>query len=381
MNREAIYRMITASVVAVFLVMMPLRTLSAMPPAAPRTDTSAAADTAEEVDVKAIVLEHLNDSYWWHIGTFRERSVSLYLPVIVRSSAEGGGWHCFSSRHLADGASWQGFSIAAEGQYEGKIVETLPDGSTVRPFDLSITRTVAALLLNSAIVLLVILIPAGWYRRHRDVKEHPKGFTAFMEMAIEGLEDDLIKPCVGENWKRFSSFLLTVFFFILVCNFMSLIPFFPGGVNVTGNIAVTFVLALASFLVINIFGGRAYWKDIFWPDVPTWLKVPVPFMPVIEFIGIFTKPFALMIRLFANMVGGHAAILCLVCIVFVTAGMGAAMNASMTVVSVLFTVFMNCLEVLVAFLQAYVFTMLSGVFIGLAQEGKKSKKTEKYKNV
>lgn len=160
---------------------------------------------------------------------------------------------------------------------------------------------------------------------------------------------------------------------------MSLIPFFPGGVNVTGNIAVTFVLALASFLVINIFGGRAYWKDIFWPDVPVWLKVPVPFMPVIEFIGIFTKPFALMIRLFANMVGGHAAILCLVCIVFVTAGMGVAMNASMTVVSVLFTVFMNCLEVLVAFLQAYVFTMLSGVFIGLAQEGKKETKTEKPK--
>ena len=200
-----------------------------------------------------------------------------------------------------------------------------------------------------------------------------------MEMAIEGLQDDLIKPCVGENWKRFSPYLLTVFFFILVCNFMSLIPFFPGGVNVTGNIAVTFVLALASFLVINIFGGRAYWKDIFWPDVPAWLKVPVPFMPVIEFIGIFTKPFALMIRLFANMVGGHAAILCLVCIVFVTAGMGVVMNASMTVVSVLFTIFMNALEVLVAFLQAYVFTMLSGVFIGLAQEGKIEKKVEKLK--
>ena len=299
----------------------------------------------------AIVLEHLSDSYWWHIGTFGGRDVSLYLPVIVRSSA--GGWHCFSSRHLADGASWEGFSIAAEGKYEGKIVETLPDGSMVRPFDLSVTKTVAALLLNSVIVLLVIL-----------VKAHPKGFTAFMEMAIEGLQDDLIKPCVGENWKRFSPYLLTVFFFILVCNLMSLIPFFPGGVNVTGNIAVTFVLALASFLVINIFA---------------WLKVPVPFMPVIEFIGIFTKPFALMIRLFANMVGGHAAILCLVCVVFVTAGMGAVMNASMTVVSVLFTIFMNCVEVLVAFLQAYVFTMLSGVFIGLAQEGKTEKKVEKLK--
>ena len=371
MKGTIIYRTAMALLTAVLL---------ALPLQAAPADTAGSAEAGEEVDVKAIVLEHLSDSYWWHIGTFGGRDVSLYLPVIVRSSAEGGGWHCFSSRHLADGASWEGFYIAPEGEYEGKIVETLPDGSTVRPFDLSVTKTVAALLLNSVIVLLVILVPAGWYRRHRhDVKAHPKGFTAFMEMAIEGLQDDLIKPCVGENWKKFSPYLLTVFFFILVCNFMSLIPFFPGGVNVTGNIAVTFVLALASFLVINIFGGRAYWKDVFWPDVPVWLKVPVPFMPVIEFIGIFTKPFALMIRLFANMVGGHAAILCLVCIVFVTAGMGVVMNASMTVVSVLFTIFMNALEVLVAFLQAYVFTMLSGVFIGLAQEGKTEKKVEKLK--
>ena len=241
------YRTVMA-LLAVVLLALPLR-------AAP-ADTAGSAAAGEEVDVKAIVLEHLSDSYWWHIGTFGGRDVSLYLPVIVRSSAEGGGWHCFSSRHLTDGASWEGFSIAPEGEYEGKIVETLPDGSTVRPFDLSVTKTVAALLLNSVIVLLVILVPAGWYRRHRhDVKAHPKGFTAFMEMAIEGLQDDLIKPCVGENWKKFSPYLLTVFFFILVCNLMSLIPFFPGGVNVTGNIAVTFVLALASFLVINIFGG------------------------------------------------------------------------------------------------------------------------------
>lgn len=211
------------------------------------------------------------------------------------------------------------------------------------------------------------------------MKANPKGFTAFVEMAIEGLEKDLIEPCVGDNWKRFSPYLLTVFFFILICNLMGLIPFFPGGVNVTGNITVTFFLAFASFLAVNIFGGRAYWKDVFWPEVPAWLKVPVPIIPLIEFVGIFTKPFALMIRLFANMVGGHAAILCLVCLIFVTAGMGTAVNSSMTVVSVLFTVFMNVLEVLVAFLQAYVFTMLSGVFIGLAQEGKKPDKMENQK--
>lgn len=321
---------------------------------------------------KDVVLGHFEDSYWWHIGTFGDREVALYLPVILHSKATG--WHCFSSRNLRDGASYEGFSIASEGKYKGKAVETLSDGSVVRPFDVSITRLVAALLFNSAIVLALVLGAARWYRR-RKITDTPHGLAALMEWAIETVEDDLIKPSVGENWRRFAPFLLTVFFFILINNFMSLVPFFPGGVNVTGNIAVTFVLALASFIVINLFGGRTYWKDIFWPEVPAWLKVPVPLIPLIEFVGIFTKPFALMIRLFANMLAGHAAIICLICVIFITAGMGVVMSTSMTVVSLLFAVFMNALEVLVAFLQAYVFTMLSGVFIGLAQEdaGKKIK--------
>ena len=340
------------------LMLLPQASLHAQEPAA-----------EEDLDVKEIVMGHIGDSYWWHICTFGDRDVSLYLPVIVHSKTAG--WHVFSSRNLKDGAVHEGFRIAEEGDYAGKIVETAADGSEVRPLDLSITKVVAALLLNSLIVILLVMCAARWYRG-RKVTDSPKGFTALMEMAVESLEEDLIKPSVGDNWKKFTPFLLTVFFFILVNNFMSLIPFFPGGVSVTGNIAVTFVLALASFIVINLFGGREYWKDIFWPDVPTWLKVPVPFMPVIEFVGIFTKPFALMIRLFANMLAGHAAIICLTCIIFITVSMGAAMNASMTVVSVLFTVFMNCLECLVAFLQAYVFTMLSGVFIGLAQGESKS---------
>lgn len=127
---------------------------------------------------------------------------------------------------------------------------------------------------------------------------------------------------------------------------------------------MTLVLALCTFLAVNLFGTREYWKEIFWPEVPAWLKVPVPMMPAIELVGIFTKPFALMIRLFANMMAGHAVILSLTCVIFVTVSMGAAVNASMTFVSVLFIIFMNLLELLVAFLQAYVFTMLSAVFIG-----------------
>ena len=142
---------------------------------------------------------------------------------------------------------------------------------------------------------------------------------------------------------------------------MGLVPIFPGGANITGNIAITFTLAMFTFVIVNIFGSREYWKEIFWPNVPWWLKVPIPLIPVIEVIGMFTKPFALMIRLFANILAGHSVIIGLVCIVFVTVELG------MTVLSVIMTTFVNLLEVLVAYIQAYVFTILSAVFIGLSQ--------------
>jgi F-type H+-transporting ATPase subunit a len=146
---------------------------------------------------------------------------------------------------------------------------------------------------------------------------------------------------------------------------MGLIPFFPGGANITGNITITFFLALCTMIAINFFGNKEYWKEIFWPDVPIWLKIP-PIMPFIELFGVFTKPFALMIRLFANIMAGHTAILAIMCIIFITAKMGVALSAGMTVFSLFLSIFMNLLELLVAFIQAYVFTMLSAVFIGLS---------------
>ena len=144
-------------------------------------------------------------------------------------------------------------------------------------------------------------------------------------------------------------------------------PFFPGGANITGNIAVTLVLALFTFFTVNLFGNKHYWKEILWPDVPTWLKVPLPLMPAIEIIGMFTKPFSLMVRLFANILAGHFMILGVIAVIFLTAKMGAAVNGGLTVVAVVLGVFMDCLELLVAFIQAYVFTMLSAVFIGLSR--------------
>jgi len=177
----------------------------------------------------------------------------------------------------------------------------------------------------------------------------------------------VIKPCVGIHYKKYAPYLLTVFFFIFINNLMGLIPIFPGGANVTGNIAITFVLALITFLLVNIFGSKEYWREILWPDVPLWLKAPIPLIPIIELVGIFTKPFALMVRLFANMLAGHSIVLGLTCLIFVTVSMGNAMNTSMTVVSVVFSVFIGIVELLVAYIQAYIFTMLSAVFIGLAR--------------
>jgi len=316
-----------------------------------------------KLNVKELILEHLADSYTWHITKIGETDLAIPLPVIVYSTTTG--WHVFLSSVFNEKGEHEGLMIAPEGKYKGKIVEKDTLGNEVKPFDISITKVVFSLLFNSALLIFIILMVARSYKK--DTYESKKGFVGFMEMFIMNINDDVIKPCIGKDYKRFSPYLLTVFFFIFLNNLMGLIPLFPGGANVTGNIAITFVLAISTFIIVNIFGTKEYWKEIFWPDVPLWLKVPLPLMPVIELVGVFTKPFALMIRLFANMLAGHSIVLGLTCLVFVTVSLGPAMNTSMTVVSVLFTVFINLVEVMVAYIQAYVFVLLSAVFIGLAR--------------
>jgi len=317
----------------------------------------------QKLDVKGLILEHLADSYIWHITKIGETDIAIPLPVIVYSQTSG--WHVFMSSAFHEGGEHDGLIIATEGKYKGKIVEKDALGNEVKPFDISITKVVLSLLFNGALLIFIILMVARSYKK--DIYESKKGFVGFMEMFIMNINDDVIKPCIGKDYRKFSPYLLTVFFFIFLNNLMGIIPIFPGGANVTGNIAITFVLAICTFIIVNIFGTKEYWKEIFWPDVPLWLKVPVPLMPAIELVGVFTKPFALMIRLFANMLAGHSIVLGLTCLVFVTVSLGPAMNTSMTVVSVLFTVFINLVEVLVAYIQAYVFVLLSAVFIGLAR--------------
>lgn len=324
---------------------------------------SEAKHESEPLNVREFILEHVGDSYEWHLTKIGESHLSIPLPVIVYSKSSG--WHVFLSSVFHHSPVYDGFTIAQEGKNKGKIVELDANGNEVKPFDISITKNVFSLLFSSILLVIIILYVARSYKKSGYAPQ--KGFVAFMEMFIMNVNDDIIKPCVGKDYKRYAPYLLTVFFFIFINNILGLIPVFPGGANVTGNIAITFVLAVCTFLIVNISGSKEYWREILWPDVPLWLKAPVPLMPVIELVGIFTKPFALMIRLFANMLAGHSIVLGLTALIFVTVSLGPVMNTSMTVVSVVFSVFIAFVELLVAYIQAYVFTMLSAVFIGLAR--------------
>lgn len=274
---------------------------------------------SEGIDVGEILFGHTGDSYGWHILTWKGKHINLPLPCIVHSSK---GWQFFLSSALEHGNSYEGLFIAEDGKYKDKIVELSPDGTQVRPLDLSVTKNVCSLMISSLILLLLVLLTARWYRRHDVDSEAPSGIAKLMEPLIVSINDSLVKENIGKDYRRYSPYLLTAFFFILINNLLGLVPFFPGGANVTGNIAVTLVLALCTFVAVNLFGNKHYWKDILWPDVPLFLKFPIPLMQLIEIFGLFTKPISLMVRLFANILAGHAMILGLVCVIFIAARIG-----------------------------------------------------------
>ena len=316
----------------------------------------------EKINIPEIVLEHLSDSYEWHIASYEGKHISIPLPIIVRSSSTG-EWYVCTAHSLPE-------QFFFDETHHGKIYEKLPDGTRERPLDLRITKTVTQIWIVVIVLIAIFLSCAKWYKTRDEKSEAPGGFVGMIEMFVMTIHDDLIKPSVGENhYKPYAPYLLTVFFFIFTTNIIGLIPIFPGGANVTGNINITLFLAVCTMLAINLFGNKEYWKEIFWPEVPLFLKAyPAPVMPLIELFGVFTKPFALMIRLFANMMAGHAVILSFTCVIFLGWSMGVGYGLGLNIFSIIMLLFMNCLEVLVAFVQAYVFTMLSAVFIGLAHK-------------
>lgn len=389
------------------------------------------------VNVKEVIFHHLGDGYGWEVPF--SHVYRIPLPVIVR--AEDGKWFCFSSNRLQtveeqtdsatgkthaeavdhmvdiekDGKTYH-FVLARVSKHANKVVQVFPissesdrkefdaarskvassgDGSDAvvdgyvefdgtyykeyKPFDLSITKNVLALLIASVLVTLMVLGLARYYARRGD--RAPRKGMGFMELLVDFLYNGTIKDALGNKTKKFAPYLLTCFFFIFVMNLLGLVVIFPGGANLTGNIAVTLVLAVIAFVMININGSKHYWKDIFWPDVPLWLKFPIPIMQFIEIFSIFTKPAALCVRLFANMMGGHMIVITLVLIIFIFAAFGAAAAGASVIVSILFTLFMLALDVLVSFIQAYVFTLLTTIFISMSVEEPHEKKHEEVEKV
>ncbi len=312
------------------------------------------------------IMDHIADAYDWHVFSYGDFHFTAPLPVIVYS--QHSGFHVFMSSKFHHGHSaYKGFELAKEGKYRGKVVEMVK-GHEVRPFDISMTKNVVAMLISMFILLWVFLSVAKTYRRRKGME--PKGLQAYLEPIIVFVVDEIAKPAIGEKkYKKFVPFLLTIFFFIWLNNLMGLVPFIPGGANVTGNITITMVLALFTFIITTVNGNKNYWKHIFnTPGVPWWLKYPVPLMPVVELMGVFTKPFVLMVRLFANITAGHMIVLAFISLIFIFGEMSPALGMGTSIVSVFFVIFMDVLELLVALIQAYVFTLLSALYFGMAVE-------------
>jgi F-type H+-transporting ATPase subunit a len=348
-----------------FLIIISAIIAFATPTAITAAEAEASDHESTELNPQELIFEHLGDAYGWEVPF--NHHVRIPLPVIVKASD---GFHVFSSSRVTGGDTYQdgnvAFKIAGkDSEFKGKVVEVTADGTELKPLDISITKNVCALFISVLLVAGLLLWLANFHKRNGF--KAPRRGLGFIEMLVTFIYDSVVKSTLGDKAPKFSPYLMTVFFFIFGMNLLGLIVVFPGGANLTGNIAVTMVLAIMTFLITNIFGNRHYWKDIFWPDVPMWLKFPIPIMPAIEVFGMFTKPAALTVRLFANMMGGHMTVLVLTLLIFIFSAINPIAGGATTIVSIAFSVFMLLIDVLVSFIQAYVFTMLSTIFISLAQ--------------
>jgi F-type H+-transporting ATPase subunit a len=244
----------------------------------------------------------------------------------------------------------------------------LNESATASIIDFSITKNVIAIFISIAFILFIFISSAKSYASRKN--KAPKGIQSVIEPFIILIRDEVAKPNIGDRYEKFMPFLLTLFFFIWINNLLGIIPFFPGGANVTGNISVALTLGLFAFIITTFSTNIHYWTHIInTPGVPWWLKFPVPLMPIVELIGVVSKPVVLTLRLFANITAGHIIILSFICLIFIFGKGGEAMGAGLgvSVASVLFSVFMDVMELLVAFLQAYVFTLLSAIYFGGAK--------------
>jgi F-type H+-transporting ATPase subunit a len=300
---------------------------------------------AEPFNASEVILHHVMDDHIWHF--WDGHYGTLYLPVIVYSSERG--LDIFSSHHFYDDhhqvVEYNGYKL------EHNHIYLIDSGEAV--LDLSITKNVAMLLINATLLLLILVLAARGYKRSQG--RAPKGIQSFIEPIIIFVRDEIVKPNIGHHYEKYLPYLLTLFFFILFGNLLGLLP---GAGNLTGNIAVTATLAFFTFLLTNFSGNKGYWSHIFWtPGVPLPLRIVI--LPV-EILGIFTKPFSLTIRLFVAITAGHIVLLSLISLAFIF------QSVTVGFVSSLIVLFINLIELLVAGIQAYVFTLFTSLYIGMA---------------
>jgi F-type H+-transporting ATPase subunit a len=317
------------------------------------SEDTASKDDSELYNPVPAIMHHISDSHEWHLLGEGDASVTIPLPVILIAE---GNLDVFMSSAFNHGHT---DVVKGDRVYSMDSHGHIHEKNHLSIIDLSITKNVASMFLALIVMLLLFIISANKSKKNAGA---PSGILSFIEPLVLFVRDDIVKPNLGHNYKKFLPYLLTLFFFILVNNLLGLLP---GAANVTGNIAVTLVLSFITLIVTNFSANKSYWGHIFKPP-----GVPLALMPImipIELVGVFTKPFALMIRLFANISAGHIIILSLISLIFMAqSGLGTAGAFGLSPVSVLFVLFMYFIEILVAFLQAYIFTLLTSLFIGLA---------------
>ncbi|RYJ53231.1 ATP synthase F0 subunit A [Flavobacterium petrolei] len=364
-----------------FLACMPLVTFANPTADSLQNHTENAAPAAEahgetghsaekEFNATELINDHIGDSHEFHIADYDGHPITFYLPVILWTN---NGLEMFSSEqfhhdneghHIID-VNGQKLVRFNEVIFYADKFETLTEDQRkngafafdARPLDFSITKNVFSMLMSALVLFFLFLAVARSYNKN---KLAPKGIAGFLEPLVIFVRDEIAIPNIGtKKYAKYMPYLLTIFFFIWINNLIGLIPFFPFSSNLTGNIFFTFVLALITFIVTSFSANKDYWKHIFMPPVP---KALYPIMIPVEIIGMLTKPFALMIRLFANITAGHIIILSLVSLIFIFK------TVAVAPISGAFVVFMSVLEMLVAALQAYIFTLLTALFIGQAVE-------------
>ena len=332
-------------------------------------------------DANEVIFGHVLDAHEFHFLSYKgsdglQHHATIPLPVILYSKEKG--FDVFMSSNFEHGGkNYKGYDLLTDEEIAerkldpkkftaGQVVAVNESGeinSNVKVYDVSLTRNVVQMLLALILLVWVLLYMAKKYRSGQGVTTAPKGIQNVMETLINFIRDEVAVPNLGHKYKKYFPYLLTVFFFILINNLVGLIP---GSANVTGNIAFTMVLAVISFIVIMFSTNKHYWGHIFNPPVPVGVK---PILVLVEALGVLTKPFALMIRLFANMIAGHIIIISLISLIFIFGSLSTAIGWGFSPLSVAFVVFIYFIELLIAFLQAYIFTILTAVFIGQAFEG------------